>query len=430
MQIRRDNTQPFFGGRRRKRPIIRLLLIYAALIGGFLFFVDSQFKHLQLMALEVVGQAPPPTEYASDHAQRGYQFYLAGKTSDAVAQFSTAVAQQPDNVEYLYQYGRALIEQGQYDEAVTIGDQAMQLDPNNPRGYAIKAWALDQSITVRNGPEQAIPIGQAGLQVDPNFPPLYAALAYSYTDIDRYDQAVQFGQQGVQLDPSDQLTHRAYAYALIYVGRRDEAIDQLQQAVALNPNVLSPYFELALQYRGASRYEEAIATYERVLALDQTNAKANLRLCQTYLQVGDDRRANNYCEDAVSSDPTYAEAQSELGFVNYKRRNYEGAIETFQKCQPLVQPDQVNSATIRCWYMQGLAEYALGGEHCDAAWTLLQEALPMLDNESIPQYARDTIDSQIRSGLTGVTQRCSRYIGQPLPTDIPPTQIPPTPIGG
>ena len=71
MQIKRDYSQPFFSDRRRRRGIWRWLLLYVVLILGFLFFVDSNFSTLQLMALDAVGQAPPPTPFASELANEG-----------------------------------------------------------------------------------------------------------------------------------------------------------------------------------------------------------------------------------------------------------------------------------------------------------------------------------------------------------------------
>ena len=130
MQIKRDYSQPFFSDRRRRHGIWRWLLLYIILIGGFLFFVDSNFSTLQLMALGVVGQAPPPTPYASDLANEGMADYTAGDLASARDLFQRAVMQQPQNVDYLYEYGHILIEMGSedatlYPEAVQIGEQAI-----------------------------------------------------------------------------------------------------------------------------------------------------------------------------------------------------------------------------------------------------------------------------------------------------------------
>lgn len=426
MQIRRDYSQPLFGQRRKRHSgsWLTVLVFIIALVGA-LFFIDMNFQQLQLKALSMIGEGPAPTPFASTYAQQGYDLFLAGDVELAAESFAQAVRQQPNNIEYIYEYGRMLLESGDYETAITIGQQGIDVAPTDPRGYAIKARALD----LNGQSEEAIPVGQQGLQVDPDFAPLQAALSSAYGSIDRYDMALEFGARAVELDPLDANAHRVFAFALITVGERDAAIEQLEQAISIYPNLTAPYFELAAQYRGASDFEMVVATYESVLTIDPGNPKGNLRLCQVYIQVGQDNRAQGYCEDALAAQSDYAEAMSTLGWVMYRRRNYEGAIEMFRTCEESLAAqgvNEVNEDTIRCWYMRGLAHYYLG--ECDESWRLLNLGLGM--TVQLPSYAATTIDSQIRDGLSGVVAKCNAYIGLPMPTEIPPTAIPPTPIGG
>lgn len=422
MQIRRDYSQPFFGNRRRRRGMWRWIILYVLLIAGFLFFVDSQFSQLQMMALEMVGQAPPPTPFASTLATEGMAKFIGGRFSEAADLFRRAVDQQPNNVDYLYEYGRSLLELGAddptyYGLAIEIGDRAIAANARDPRGYALKARALDLS----GDPANAVPVGQAGLQVDRNFAPLHAALSSAYRNIDRYDVALDEAEQAIQLDPLDPTARRIYAYALIWVGRRNEAIDQLEQAVALNPNHAGPYFELAGMYLNRDDYALAIATYEQVLAMQPDNARAYLRICEAYTRIGEHTRGQGYCEDALGLNSEYAQAWRGLGQVQYSRRNYEGAIDSFERCVEL------GSSEIECYYLRGLAHYYLG--QCDQAWDLLNESVTRIRSTSGDSPDNPVLNAALE-GIRLVTVSCTGYGGRGLPTAIPPTAIPPTPIGG
>jgi len=414
MQIRRDYSQPFFGSRRRRRGTGRLLFAYGLFMGGFLVFVSTQFSRLQITALDMVGMAPSPTPFASTLAGQAYDKYLAGDLDEAAELFSLASQQQPDNIDYLYEYGRLLIELDRADEALPLGDRMIELAPDDPRGYALKTKALvwvDRSA-------DAVPVALAGRDVNPNFAPLNAALARAYIDIGRYQFALDFGALAVENDPMDVDARRSYAVALIFVGEREAAITQLEEAIALHPNLVNTYFELAAQYKGLELYELAIAAYERIRTLDPRNPRALLRLCQTYSEIGQDSQAEAYCEDALAIDPNYAEVYTALGMANYRRRNYEGAIDNFEQCIAN------GSEEVACWYLRGLAHYYLND--CDEAWDILEEALPMA--EAIP--GGEGIVANIAEGLRLTTVSCPGYAGRGVPTLIPPTPIPPTPIGG
>lgn len=436
MYIRRDYTQPMFSQRRRRRSTGWAVLLTLVLAGGTLFFVDSNFAQLQRAALDMVGQAPPPTPFASELATIGMNYFVRGDLASARDFFRRAVAQQPSNVDYLYEYGRLLLELGVddpplYTEAISIGDQAIAANPNDPRGYAIKARALDLSGDSPN----AIPVAQAGVQIDSGFAPLHVALSSAYRSIDRYDVALDSAERAIDLDPLDPTARRVYALALIWVGRRAEALDQLEQAVGLNPNLVAAYFELASMYRalavtdsaqGQEYYELAIATYEQVIAMQPNNAKAYLRLCEAYTQIGEHRRAQGYCEDAIALRPDYSEAWRALGQTEYPQRNYEGAIESFETCVALQSNRPIADQEIECFYLRGLSHYYLGD--CPQAWDILSESV-----NRVRQTDTDPNNPVLVNALAGlrlVTENCTGFAGRGLPTAIPPTAIPPTPIGG
>ena len=422
MQIKRDYSQPFFGARRRRSNTGRFLIIYAFFMGVFLTFVLTQFDRLQLAARDVVGMAPTATPFASTLATEGIELYLRGDVVGAAALFERAVAQQPDNLDYLYEYGNMLIETDRArevlepaaDGGLSLADRAIDINPGDPRGYALKTRALVWTSDAAN----AIPVGVAGLEIDRNFAPLHAALGRAYTSIGRYQQGLERAEAAVRLDPFNLEARRSFAYSLIWVGQRELAIDQLEEAIAINPNMTAPYFELALQYLASNQEALAIATYERILALEPRNERAYLRLCEAYSRVGQQDRAQGYCEDALTINPNYAQAWRQVGMARYNRRNYEGAIEAFNLCV------ENGSTEIECWYIRGLAHYYLG--HCDDAWRVLTEALPMA--EALAD--KEPIIANISEGLRLTTVSCASYAGRTLPTAIPPTAIPPTPIGG
>jgi tetratricopeptide (TPR) repeat protein len=434
MQIKRDYSQPFFSTRRRRRTGTRFLFMYGLLLGGFLLFVSAQFDRLQLAALDVVGMAPTPSPYASTWAQQGYDLYAQGKVVEAGETFKQAVNQQPDNVNYLYEYGKVLLElDREADElagrpfsdgelALEIGDQAIEAAPQDVRGYALKAKALVWTGDAAS----AIPIALQGREIDPLFAPIYSALAVAYTNIGRYQQGLDNGAEAVSLDAMDADAHRSYAISLIFVGLREEAIQELEDAVNINPNLTGPYFELAGQYNAGNMTEEAVATYEKILTINPFEAKAMLRLCEVFFKVGEARQAEGYCDDALQVNPNYKEAYRQLGMVNYSRRNYEGSIDNFDKCE------QLGSDEIQCYYLRGLAHYYLAdgkNEHCQFAWEDLNESNRRVVEE-MGVSGNENIMADIQRGLQLTLDLCPQYSGMGLPTAAAPTEIPPTPLGG
>ena len=415
MYIRRDMNKPLFGGRKRGLPI-RLILLTIILAGLIVLMAVSQRDSIQLRALEVFGFAPTTTPFASDLATRGSALFQNGDVVGALILFEEAIKQRPNDVNYLYEYGQLLIEGERDAEVLPIAERMIALAPQDPRGYALKGRAL-----MWTDPSGAIQAAIQGIDIDPAFAPLYSVQGVAYTNLGRWQEALRNAERAYELDPQDIFILSSYQWPLTYVGRYQQAIDYLEDAITINPYLISPYFYLAALYKlqAVNRPDMAIGTYERILELQPNNAKAYLRLCQAYagLDLARFDVAQPYCDAAIRIDPTYAEAYMQRGQMQYARRNYEGAIESFEKCI------DNGSTRIECWYIRGFAHYYLGD--CDQSWAILEESRLLAVNQNLP-----TVVVQIDNVMDAITQRCAGFSGRVVPTPAPPTPLPPTPIGG
>ncbi len=420
MIIRREDPRNYMHGRRRRSPLRSILLLTTILMLGVYWWVQNNPTQVEVMVLTALNRPPAPTPFASQWATDAANAFARGDLTVALTAYERAIAQQPNNVAYLYEYGKVLIEADQSTRAAEIGDLAIVAAPLDVRGYSLKANALAYS-----DPTTAIILALQGEEFDPNFAPLYAAQAIANTGIYRYSQALAAGRRAIELDPADSTVYRAYAWALIFVGQSVEAIENLETSISLSPQLPGPYFQLAFEYK--SRLDQpkmAIAIYQRILTdLNPSPgdaAKANLRICETYstAENANFNLAEPYCSLAIEILPDYAPAWRELGRMQYLRRNYEGSIETFEHCVKL------GSEEVACWMYRGLAHYWLA--QCDDAWTVLNQAMEM----ATTQEQESSIIGQIEIGIGNVKANCPDYRDAIVPTLPPPTLIPPTPIGG
>ncbi len=412
-KINRNYSKQFFSDRRRGisgAPLLLALLALACVIGAMLAFGYVFRGEVEARVNEFMGTPrPTPTLLANEYAQRGFASFRDGKLEQAVSDFDLAVSQRPQDIGYLYEFGIILLESGNDQRAAEMGNRAIEAAEADARGYALMARALMWS-----DPAAAIPFAVSGLERKPDFAPLHAALAIAYTNIGRYAEGLQSGIRATELDPLDSFAFRAYSIPLIYTGRSSEAIAALEKAVAISPKLTAPYFELAAQYRKENYQEMAVGIYRRILELEPASAKAYLRICQTYAEIGEFLEGTRFCETATEIDETYAPAWQYLGQLQYNRRNYESALESLENCVAN------GSTAVECYYIRGLAYYFLG--ECSTAWDVLLEAFLYTNQQSI-------IDI-INTGLGDIRANCPGFESAQLPTAIPPTPIPPTPIGG
>lgn len=365
MKIQRDYTQPFF--REPKRHPLRNMII-AVLLGLLLgLAILWQREAVQGVVQSFSASPPAPTPLPSELATRASELFLAGDIIGAKELIAKAVAERPNNIAYLYEHGRLLIELGRYNEAHDHGAAITELDARDARGFALKATAL----TWQDQASVAIPIALSGLESNPRFTPLYAALTRAYVDTQRWADGLEAGERGLSIDDDDADLVRAYAYALQSVGSYNDAETYLQRAIQLRPTYLPIHFELGGLYLARDDDQSAIDIYNRILSLEPSNARAMLRLCLAYRKVGEFARALGFCQDSVEYQPADAEAQFQLGLLHYRERQFEASRDAFQQC--LRYDDGFYD--LSCRYRLGLSHYYTGA--CTLGWSLLRDSLDL-----------------------------------------------------
>lgn len=407
IRINRDYSNLSFSGRRRGvSPLLLGLWVVSLVLIGLVLW---RFNDIQPQVLTML-QPPAPTVTAPTYANRAYEAYLAGDLVTAEAEFASAVQMAPTNIDYLYEYGRVLMYNNRPDRGLEVADQAIAAHPEDPRGFALKTYALDSL----NRAEEAIPVGLTALDLDPDYAATYAFLSGAYNSLGRWRQAQEMGARAVELDPNNLDARRAFAFSLNWTGRYDLAVQQLEAAIEIHPNLDFLYFELAGAYTGLQNEPAKIAIYEHVLGMNSENTKAMVRMCETYFGMRIDNLAQYWCEEALDRDENDARAWKQVGMIYYTRRNYESAIDAFNTCVALAGPEY-----IECWYLRGLAHYRL--DQCDLAVPILQEGLNYTDSEDIQR--------NILQGLYMCAEADENYDFSIIPTPAPtPTPIP-TPIG-
>lgn len=414
MQIKRDSSRTFFSGRKTSGVSRPFLILFTVLFIAFSIFYVSNVDHIRAEALRTLALAPQSTPLPSEYAYFGMESFYTGELDEAIESFQQAVRQRPDHIDYLYELGSLLMEAERYEEAMEIAEHAIKTNPDDPRGYALKSRGLMWSDS-----PQAIQVAIQGIDRDPNFAPLYAAQAVAYTNLGRWQEGLRMATRARELDPNNIFVQMSYQWPATYRGDFRGAIEALEIAIGLNPNLVTPYFYLARLYVVAREPTMGIATYEHILTLDPDNARAYLRLCETYASVEQARFdiAQYYCDRAIQIDPEYGDAYARRGMMQYTRRNYEGAIESFNMCL------DYGSTLIECYYLMGFSHYRLG--NCQEAWDISNESRALAVERGADQIATD-----IDNVLGGIKERCAGFGDQIIPTSPPPTPLPPTPIGG
>ncbi len=136
---------------------------------------------------------------ATAHSDLGYAYELLGRKEEALAEYATAVALDPQLVEPENGIARIKSERGDFSEARRHWERAKQLDADNPLAYLNLAASC-----VKTGDfSQALANAEHGLELNPRLYPCEIVSAQALRGMGRYDDAIRRLEALSRIAPDD-----------------------------------------------------------------------------------------------------------------------------------------------------------------------------------------------------------------------------------
>ena len=202
-----------------------------------------------------VGFANPPDQQreAFHQARALFDRALQIDPDDAVALAGRAYT-------YFFDYLHGWGDPGTNYDAEILGaaNRAINLAPDDPSAYAVKAFYLTTSARH----DEALGAADAGLAVDPNHPALYQARALARNSLGRYAEAKADLERALRISPRDPLValwHDDLGDAEMGLGDFDAAIGEYRKALDMGWQAYYVHSDLAAAYAQAGKMEEAKA---------------------------------------------------------------------------------------------------------------------------------------------------------------------------
>ncbi len=242
-----------------------------------------------------------------------------------------------DTAYSLYQRARQNLDhrdrEGNIDNAIKLGERAVQLDPQSAASYAV----LGEAYALKN---EANP--------DPQWIRLASQYANKAVSIDNYLSAAHSSlgrvkmasgdtagaekelRQAADLDPKNDIPHALLGSLFDKIGKPEAAQQELKRALQLNKNDWEVYMALGLNAYKTGAYKEAASNWEEALRLEPDNVPALRNLGAVYHLLGRDDDAASALQHALEIHPT-ADAYNNLGYIRFYQGRYQDAVPAFEK---------------------------------------------------------------------------------------------------
>ncbi len=249
-----------------------------------------------------------------------------GNNVEAEADFRRALAISPNSIMILNNLAIALARQQREQEAVTVYERALELEPGDP-------------VTRRNLGVAYFRGGQYGLALPlletyAKATPTFQALDITGLDLfalDRYEEAVRFLEEASVLAPKDLPTLNMLGKAYLRTKNYSGITDVFGRILSLDPNSPDAHFMLGMADDKLFKEKDAIKEFKAAIAVDPHYPGANTALGVIYWRTNDLDSAVTAFREELSRYPTDPVANCTLGRILQRRDRPQDAISYLQK---------------------------------------------------------------------------------------------------
>jgi tetratricopeptide (TPR) repeat protein len=224
----------------------------------------------------------PRAEYLST---LGLVLKQAGQLEEALSVLDKAIQLEPDDAELWKALGGVLATLNRSAEAVLSFQHVLKLKPQHWEAAYLCGLSLQQMERFN----EALAYFDLGLQRQPDHASILFARARTLRALKRYEDALADYRRLHLMAPDDPTVCNNIGDALLALERYQEALEWFERALALRPDFPEVLAHKGLALLQLGRFDEAITAYAGVTALNPGDARSAWQLAHLHLQTGNYR---------------------------------------------------------------------------------------------------------------------------------------------
>ncbi len=176
--------------------------------------------------------------------------------------------------------------------AIEAARKAVELDSEGPGAHAALSRALvDQGQFI-----QAVPVLAKAMELEPGNADTIVDQATVLAAQGRFQEATGLMELAIRLDPLNDNTRIKLCEHYDSIGRHDQALSVLETGLELTPDSTSLVFAMALHYQQIGRYPDAVARLHELLSKEADHINAWQILFAINISMGDLATAETYLQ--------------------------------------------------------------------------------------------------------------------------------------
>jgi tetratricopeptide (TPR) repeat protein len=257
----------------------------------------------------------------------GYIYLKQGAFSRAISSLSQAKASGAENLDVEFFLGQALLNSGDYQRAIDIFNQLIQIRPDYQRYYVSLGDAYKKSGQLM----QASIAMQSALAKGKPDVSMMIDLSQIWIELKWYQKALHLLEQAQVMNPEipDILINKAIA--LWHTGKRNEAKSLLEKAIKFSSVRQTALINLGNFYFYDNEYSKALSYYKEANTIEKQNALLEFDLAITYEKMGNLSKALYHFDQSLEFSPEGTDILFRCADISLKLKKNAEAIHYLKR---------------------------------------------------------------------------------------------------
>ncbi|WP_191016819.1 tetratricopeptide repeat protein [Treponema zioleckii] len=248
-----------------------------------------------------------------------------GEVQKALAAYEGALRSKPGWIEAIEEYSELLLKSNKVREADNVVSNALKINPADTKmrtkmGHIYNRQSIFDSAEVEF---------KKALDTDETYKPALTGLAYSQQRLGKNDDAVKTIQKITELDSDDESVLKLSTSVLLSANYLTAANEKLSKLLKKNPDDVETLNLLGQYYILNGEANKTESCYDKIDRIRPGYKEVYKDWGLRYLQIGDEKNAEDYLKVAVAENPKDADAKVELASLYEKQDRTEEAATLY-----------------------------------------------------------------------------------------------------
>ncbi|NJN72016.1 MAG: FkbM family methyltransferase [Limnothrix sp. RL_2_0] len=229
-------------------------------------------------------------------------------------------------LEGLCREGENLIVEGCLDQAITIYEKVIKLQPENDEIFNLLGTLYQENFDW----EKAIQYFRQAIKLSPNKAEFYFNLGNICLFQKNYAESEVAYRKAISLEPNNTGFINNLSYSLQQQAKYDEALQTVQKLLIVSPDNVDAYNHLGNIYQDQEKYPQAIQAFKKAIVLDPQNAGIQYNLGNVLQLSRDIIGALEAYQKAIDLDPQNAGFHKNLATALQYLGKLDAALIAFE----------------------------------------------------------------------------------------------------